>query len=144
MKKSLIVLSLGFSLSALMLACGGGDTTKTGAGETKSDTVSTTTTTSSGLPSFITQAEYDKAVELIAGSDCLGCHQINQKTNGPAYKDIANKYEPTEANIDTLANKIINGGSGNWGEVPMQPHPNIVRDDAKILAKYVLSLKNAQ
>ncbi len=143
MKKSLIVLSLGFSLTAFLFACGGGDAgTKTTAGDTKTDTVSANST--SGLPSFITQAEYDKAVELIANSDCLGCHQITTKTNGPAYRDIAKKYDPTEANIDTLASKIINGGSGNWGEIPMQPHPDFKKEDARILAKYVLSLRNAQ
>ena len=143
MKKSLIILSFGFSLTALLIACGGSDSgAKTTAGDAKTDTVSTAST--SGLPSFISQAEYDKAVEMIAGSDCLGCHQITTKTNGPAYRDIAKKYDPTEANIDTLANKIINGGSGNWGEVPMQPHPTISKDDARVLAKYVLSLRNAQ
>lgn len=141
MKKSLIVLSLGFSLSALLLSCGGGDGTAAG-DEKKGDTVAANN--SSGLPSFISQAEYDRAVEFIAGSDCLGCHTIEQKTNGPAYREIAQRYEPTEANIDTLAGKIINGGSGNWGPVPMAAHPNISKEDARILAKYVLSLRNAQ
>lgn len=143
MKKSIIALSLGFSLGIFLFACGGGNAgDKAGTAGEKKD--GTTNTASTSLPSFITQAEYDKAVQIIAGSDCLGCHQIHQKTNGPAYVDIAKKYEPTEANIDTLANKIIHGGSGNWGDIPMLPHPNIPREDARILAKYVLSLRNAQ
>jgi cytochrome c len=143
MKKSLIVLSLGFSLTTLLFACGGGDAgTKATAGDTKTDTVSSAP--GSSLPSFITQAEYDKAVELIAGSDCAGCHQITTKTNGPAWNEIGKRYEPTQANIDTLASKIINGGSGNWGEIPMQAHPNFSKEDATILAKYVLSLKNVK
>ncbi|HEX6180026.1 MAG TPA: c-type cytochrome [Chitinophagaceae bacterium] len=142
MKKSLIVLSFGFSLTAILVACGGDSGTKAAAGDTKSDTVSAAS--SSGLPSFITQAEYDKAVELAAGSDCAGCHQITTKTNGPAWNEIGKRYEPTEANIDTLASKIINGGGGNWGDVPMQPHPNFTKEEARTLAKYVLSLKNVK
>ena len=143
MKKSLIVLSLGFSFAAFLPACGGGDSgAKTTAGDTKTDTVSSTS--GGGLPSFITQAEYDKAVELVAGSDCGGCHQITTKTNGPAWTEIGKRYEPTQANIDTLASKIINGGSGNWGEVPMQPHPDFSKENATILAKYVLSLRDVK
>ena len=143
MKKSLIVLSLGFSLTTLLFACGGGDAgTKTTAGDTKTDTVSANT--ASGLPSFITQAEYDKALQLVAGSDCGGCHQITSKTNGPAWNEIGKRYEATEANIDTLASKIINGGSGNWGEIPMQAHPNFTKEEARTLAKYVLSLRDVK
>lgn len=139
MKKSLIVLSAAFSLAALLYACG--DDKAGGSGDKKDSTGATAGT---GLPSFITQAEYDKAVELIAGSDCLGCHQITTKTNGPAYADIAKKYEPTEANIDTLAGKIIRGGGGNWGTVPMAAHPDFTQEEARTLAKYVLSLRNVQ
>ena len=83
-----------------------------------------------------------KGLELVAASDCTTCHKINEKNIGPAYIDVAKKYEPTEANIDTLASKVINGGQGVWGTVPMTPHPDISREDAREMVKYVLSLKN--
>lgn len=50
------------------------------------------------------------------------------------------KYEFNQANVDLLAKKIISGGSGVWGEIPMTPHPGVTEEDAKKMAMYVLSL----
>jgi len=55
---------------------------------------------------------------------------------------VGQKYEATEANINTLAEKVQKGGSGNWGQVPMAGHPNISKEDAVLMVKYVLSLKD--
>jgi cytochrome c len=79
--------------------------------------------------------------KLIAGSDCLSCHKENEKLVGPAYVAVAEKYPDSEANIAMLAGRIIKGGAGHWGAVPMTPHPNISEGDAREMAKYVLSLK---
>jgi cytochrome c len=57
-------------------------------------------------------------------------------------RDVANKYESNEANIKMLAAKVIKGGTGVWGEVPMAPHPNISQADAEQMVKYVFLLKN--
>lgn len=78
---------------------------------------------------------------LVAKSDCLACHKLDIKLVGPAYADVAKKYKPTAENIDHLADKIIKGGGGVWGEIPMSPHPGVSTDDAKKMAKYVLSVK---
>ncbi|MGV8878790.1 MAG: c-type cytochrome [Sphingobacteriaceae bacterium] len=78
---------------------------------------------------------------LVAKSDCLACHRLDIKLVGPAYADVAKKYKPTAENIDHLADKIIKGGGGVWGEIPMSPHPGISKDDAKKMAKYVLSVR---
>lgn len=86
-------------------------------------------------------ADEEKGIELIAGSDCLTCHKVNEKAIGPSYQDVANKYTTDDATISDLAGKIIKGGSGVWGEVPMTPHPQVSEDDAKIMVKYILSLK---
>ena len=82
-----------------------------------------------------------KGAQLIASSDCLGCHKEQDKLVGPAYKDVAKKYTNTDKNIDYLANKVITGGKGVWGDVPMTPHPNLALNDAKEMVKYILSLK---
>ena len=79
--------------------------------------------------------------ELAQKNACLACHGVDKKIVGPAYVDVANKYEATEANIEMLAGKIINGGSGSWGEIPMAPHTSLSTDDAKEMVKYILSLK---
>lgn len=83
--------------------------------------------------------EFKKGADLIAASDCLACHKTDSKVVGPSYKDVALKY--TTADIAMLAQTIIKGGSGNWGEVPMTPHPTLSEADATEMVKYILSLK---
>ena len=77
---------------------------------------------------------------LVKASDCKTCHHKTNKLIGPAHLDVAKKYDFTKANVDLLASKIIKGGSGVWGELPMSPHPDISQSDAEKMAKYVLSL----
>ena len=77
--------------------------------------------------------------QLIAKSDCGTCHKETEKLIGPAFADVAKKYSSSD--VDTLANKIIKGGSGHWGTVPMSPHPTISEGDAKSMVNYILSLK---
>ena len=79
--------------------------------------------------------------KLIAKSDCVACHKIDKKLIGPSYLDIANKYADNEKNITYLSNKIIKGGSGVWGTIPMAAHASMKKDEAKTIAKYILSLK---
>ena len=82
-----------------------------------------------------------KGEQLISSSDCLTCHKVDTKIVGPSYADVAKKYAATDENIEMLASKIIAGGSGSWGEIPMAPHPAITKDDAKEMVKYILALK---
>ena len=84
----------------------------------------------------------ERGLELIGASDCTTCLAIDKKIIGPAYVDVANKYENTPAVIDTLVSKIKNGGMGNWGNIPMTPHPDLPDADAQEMVKYILSLKN--
>ncbi|SKC61834.1 c-type cytochrome [Ohtaekwangia koreensis] len=77
---------------------------------------------------------------LVDGSDCKTCHHPTNKIVGPAHMEVAKKYEFTKANVTMLAGKIINGGSGNWGEIPMSPHADVSQADAEKMAMYVLSL----
>lgn len=77
---------------------------------------------------------------LMKASDCKTCHHPTNKIIGPAHTDVAKKYEFTEANVKMLADKIIKGGFGNWGEMPMTAHPDISQADAEKMARYVLSL----
>lgn len=131
MKKPLIL----FAVVLLFSACGG----KKSSESTDSTTTTTTTTTSSTESSAAVKDTVGQA--LVAKNDCLTCHKIDQKIVGPAYIDVANKYTASDAVIDTLANKVIKGGSGNWGTVAMTPHPTLSMDDAKHMVKYILSLK---
>ncbi|BAV09904.1 cytochrome c551/c552 [Filimonas lacunae] len=86
--------------------------------------------------------DYQKGIELVAKNDCLSCHKIEDKMLGPSYRQVANKYENNEANIKMLANKVIQGGQGVWGPVPMTAHPQLSEADAQQMIKYIFLLKN--
>lgn len=130
-----------FVLSAFFLAsCGGGDNSSE-----KKDTSASSSNEAPADNSMVkagaAEAAASKGAELISKSDCLTCHKVDMKVVGPSYKEVAAKYEATGANIEMLALKIISGGSGHWGEVPMQAHPNVSKEDATEMVKYILSLK---
>jgi cytochrome c len=86
-------------------------------------------------------ADLAQGKALFTKSDCLTCHKMDVKLVGPAYYDVAKKYPATDANYEMLANKVIAGGSGVWGQVAMAPHPALAHADAKKIVEYILSLK---
>lgn len=131
MKKSLLTLGC---LGLLLASCGNPEPAK------QQDTAATPTETK-------TEAAEQPAGELLPGeklvakSDCLGCHNKTQKVIGPAYMEIAAKYPSNEANISKLADAVIKGSKGTWGDLPMTPHPNLSKEDAKSMVTWILSLK---
>jgi len=85
---------------------------------------------------------YQKGLGLVAKSDCLTCHKIDEPLTGPTYRDVANKYASMpDSIVQHLAKKIISGGSGVWGQVFMTPHAGVSMDDAEAMVKYILLLK---
>ena len=80
-----------------------------------------------------------EGLALIEGADCLTCHKVDSKLVGPSYQEVADKY--TAADVDKLAQKIIDGGVGNWGQIPMTPHAGMSKDNAKKMVEYILTLK---
>ena len=81
----------------------------------------------------------NEGLALIEGGDCLTCHKVDTRVVGPSYQEVADKY--TAADIEMLATKIIEGGKGNWGEIPMTPHAGMSKDNAKKMVEYILTLK---
>jgi cytochrome c len=79
--------------------------------------------------------------ELAQKKNCMACHAIDKKLVGPAYKDVAAKYAKDKDASAKLADKIIKGGSGVWGPVPMPANTQVSPEEAKQLATWVLSLK---
>ena len=84
----------------------------------------------------------DEGKELIAKSDCLACHKLQDKMVGPSYSDVAAKYSYSKSTVQNLAGKIISGGAGVWGQIPMTPHPNVTSENAQKMVTYILSLRN--
>jgi cytochrome c len=141
MKRTIVIL-----IAAFAFACNNA-ADKSAAATSSADTpaaAETATTADTGVPPGLTQEEFDKAISLIAGSDCLTCHKVEEKHTGPSYKEVSQKYEATDANITLLSDKIIKGGVGVWGQVPMTPHDTLSVENAKAMVKYILALKNVK
>lgn len=140
MSKKLVVV---LSAAIFMAACGNSNESKPA--ETK-DTAASTSASSSGTSSSTATAASDKGLELIGASDCTTCHRLNKESGGaaigPAYSEVAAKYAPAaDTTIDRLVKKVISGGSGVWGTVPMTPHPALKPDDVKTMVTYIMTLK---
>lgn len=128
-----IILPIAFVV--ILSACGGSSSDKKT--ETGTDKKESAVADNSKNP------DYEKGLGLIAKSDCLTCHKVDDKITGPSYRDVANKYAGLPDTIVThLASKIISGGNGVWGDIYMLPHPGISKDDAEAMVKYILLLKN--
>ena len=78
---------------------------------------------------------------IVKKARCIACHTVDQKRVGPAYKDVASKYKGNDKAPAQLFEKVRNGGSGNWGEVPMLAHPadKISDDDLKAAIAWILA-----
>ena len=85
-------------------------------------------------PAFADQA-------LATSKNCMACHGVDKKLVGPSYKDVAAKYKNEKTAVDKLAAKVIAGGGGAWGAVPMPANPQVNEADAKKLVTWILSQK---
>ena len=125
MKKTLIALA-GL---VLLAACGG---------KSSSDKSATNTSTAD----LSKNPDYQKGLELVSKNRCMTCHTISEPLTGPPYKEVAKKYANSPDTIVThLANKVIHGGGGVWGELAMSPNSDVSQADAEAMVKYILLLK---
>lgn len=81
----------------------------------------------------------DAGLDLATKKNCLACHAVDKKVVGPAYQEVAAKYKGDKTAAAKLAEKVIKGGSGVWGPVPMPPNAQVNADEAKQLVAWVLS-----
>ena len=81
------------------------------------------------------------SADLAKAKNCMACHAVDKKLVGPAYKDIAAKYAGQKDAEDKLAQKVIKGGGGVWGPVPMPANTQVSDAEARTLVKWVLSQK---
>ena len=79
--------------------------------------------------------------ELAKAKNCLACHSIDNKVVGPAFKEVAKKYAGDKTAEAKLIKKVLKGGSGSWGAVPMPANAQVNEAEAKTLVKWVLSIK---
>jgi cytochrome c len=111
--------------------------------QTKTKTTTTKTTVvkkTTPAGGKVSAATIEEGKQLLSKSDCLSCHKTDVKIVGPAYIDVAKKYPATAANYEKLTQKIIAGGAGVWGDIPMSAHPSTPPADVKKMVQYILSL----
>lgn len=77
---------------------------------------------------------------LIAKNDCNACHKVNTKSIGPAFTQISLKYKEDKSAPNRLVKKVINGGAGVWGDIPMSAHPKLSPEDASQMVNYIISI----
>ena len=94
-----------------------------------------------GINDSISAEVAEKGEVLISYSDCYTCHKKDERSVGPAFKDIAKRYPVNKVYIEMLAQKVIIGGSGSWGSPEMDPHSKLSFEDAKMMVTYILSMK---
>ncbi len=80
-----------------------------------------------------------KAKALAQSKNCFACHALDKKLVGPAFQDVAKKYKGDAEAPAKLAKKVVSGGGGVWGTIPMPPNP-VKEDEAKLLVEWVLSM----
>lgn len=127
---------LASAVVLIFIACGGGASEKTAASVDAAKTPA--------APAVSDDPAYQEGLALVAKPEnlCLSCHKIEEKLTGPAYRDVANKYENTPENITLLATKVVKGGVGVWGDVAMPPNASVNQSDAEKMVKYILMLRS--
>ena len=143
---------LALTIATACYACGGNSTTESTTPVSNNDSntnsqigeatpAAPATDTSKSTASAAPASSGKDGKALIEASDCRTCHHDKDKLIGPAYVEVAKKYPNTDENVKHLASKVIAGGTGVWGQIPMVAHPNISQEDAEAMVKYVLSIK---
>ena len=80
-------------------------------------------------------------LQLATAKNCMACHAVANKLVGPSYKDVAAKYASQPDAAEKLATKVMKGGAGVWGPVPMPANAQVTPDEAKKLVAWILTQK---
>ncbi|MCO5101433.1 MAG: c-type cytochrome [Burkholderiaceae bacterium] len=81
----------------------------------------------------------EQALALMKKHNCSACHAVDKKLVGPSYKEVAAKYKGDPSAEAKLVDKVVKGGSGVWGPVPMPPHPTVPKEDIKAIVDWILA-----
>ncbi len=107
----------------------------------KSRTFSVVFALSTGLVATMASVPALADQALATAKNCMACHAVDKKLVEPSYKEVAAKYAADKSAVDKLASKILKGGSGAWGAVPMPANAQVSEAEAKKLAAWVMTVK---
>lgn len=91
--------------------------------------------------SALTSSGAMASADLAKAKNCMACHAVASKLVGPAFKDVGAKYAGQKDAENKLVAKVMKGGSGSWGAVPMPANPQVSEAEARTLVKWVLAQK---
>ena len=80
-------------------------------------------------------------LKLATAKNCMACHATDKKLVGPSFKDVAGKYASQKDALERLSTKVVKGGGGVWGPVPMPANSQVSSDEAKTLVAWILTQK---
>lgn len=80
-------------------------------------------------------------LQLATAKNCMACHAVDKKLVGPSYKDVAAKYAGQADAVAKLEAKVLKGGGGVWGPVPMPANSQVTPAEAKKLVAWILTQK---
>jgi cytochrome c len=89
----------------------------------------------------LASAEPSAGESLAKKSGCFACHSVQRKVIGPAYKDVAERYDGEKGAVDKLVQKVKEGGSGVWGSAGMPPQAQVKDEDIHRIVEWILTLK---
>ena len=90
---------------------------------------------------FTVAAPAQADLQLATAKNCMACHAVDKKLVGPSYKDVAAKYAGQKDAVEKLSDKVIKGGAGVWGPIPMPANTQVTPDEAKKLVAWILTQK---
>jgi cytochrome c len=80
-------------------------------------------------------------MDLAKQKNCTACHAVDKKSIGPSYQDVAAKYAKDKDAVAKLTEKVLKGGTGNWGQIPMPANPQVSKAEAETLVKWIMEQK---
>ncbi len=90
----------------------------------------------------IIEKKEDKGLSIMKKSTCFGCHAYKTRLTGPSLQEISARYELNNGTIKNLANHILSGSIGVWGDQQMPAHPDLTEEQCNQIAKYVLEIRD--
>lgn len=94
------------------------------------------------LAALVARAQPSSGQKAVEANDCSGCHAADTQVVGPAYKAIAKRYRGQDGAVAKLAGRVRAGGSGQWGNVAMTPHPDLTDAQCREMVQWILSLRD--
>jgi cytochrome c551/c552 len=104
-----------------------------------STTAGTTSSATASTPASGTAAKLIPPADLFKKQNCFACHAANSKQVGPSLAEIATKYKNQPNSEAMLTEKVIKGGSGVWGAIPMPAQSQLSTADSQALVKWILA-----